>query len=102
MAFATDWRKRVNALVEESRDEQCPSRDGRFARAIELVAAAASGDLAAVRHPLDADPSLLASTDRYGDAPLARAARGAHLEVVAEPLARGADPHASRSGTDAG
>lgn len=57
----------------------------------EIFRAAKEGDAGAVSQLLDADPALLETEGKYGDRPLAVAAKHGHLGVVKVLAERGAD-----------
>jgi ankyrin repeat protein len=61
-----------------------------------LIAAAASGDLAAVKTELTRHPALARLSNETGDTALHQAARNGHLHVVEALLAAGADVDAVR------
>lgn len=63
--------------------------------AAEIHQAAGKGDLAAIKKLIEAEPKLVSAKDDGGASPLHFAAAGAHNEVIAFLLSKGADPNAA-------
>ncbi|MFO8007619.1 MAG: ankyrin repeat domain-containing protein [Candidatus Brocadiia bacterium] len=89
----------VNELLWEGEFELA-ELVGAHAESLDIVAAAALGDVGRVSELLEADPSLLETTGRpFGDTPLHWAAARGQADAVRLLVEEGANPRAGRYGT---